>query len=216
MLSKTSILAAAALAALLAAGPAAAQRSNWYIGGGVGQAQADFVASDFSPWLETGTYTHDDNGFAAQFFGGYRFAPHVAVEFGFSYLGQYQQRFAATSGVAIYNYDASALTVAIAGNLPIAGGLSLTGRAGVGFTAANLQLTVDNGTARIPYCGGSYWYSGCTSTSANFYWGLGAQLDVSPTWGLRFDYDNFGQIGSEFESGRADIDRWSVNVLYNF
>ena len=58
------ILAAAALAALLAAGPAAAQRSNWYIGGGIGQARADFVTSDFSPWLESGTYTHDDNAFA--------------------------------------------------------------------------------------------------------------------------------------------------------
>jgi len=216
MLSKTSILAAAALAAALAAGPAAAQHSNWYMGGGVGQAKGDFVTSDFSPWLESGTYTHDDNAFAAQFFGGYRFAPHVAVEFGFSYLGQYQQRFAATSGVAIYNYDASALTVAIAGNLPIAGGFSLAGRAGMAFTAANLQLTVDNGTARIPYCGSGYWYNGCTSTSANFYWGLGAQFDVSPSWGLRLDYDNFGQVGSQYESGRADIDRWSVNVLYNF
>lgn len=217
MTTQIRILAAtAALAAALAASPAAAQNSGWYIGGGGGQARAKFATGDFSPWLESGPYSHDDNASAVQFFGGYRFAPRVAVEFSLAYLGEYQHRFDAPSGVAIYDYDASAITAAIAGNLPIAGGLSLNGRAGVAFTAANLQLRVDNRTARIPYCNNDWWYNGCTSTSVNFYWGLGAQYDFAAKWGLRLDYDNFGEVGSQFETGRADLDRWTVNVLYRF
>jgi OOP family OmpA-OmpF porin len=216
MRRRIATLAAAALAAALASGPAAAQVSGWYIGGGAGNAKADFTRSDFSPWLETGSYTADDSDFAPRFFGGFRVAPNLAVEFSIASLGRYKHRFDAPSGVAIYNYDASALTAAIAGNLPIAGGFSLSGRAGVAFTAATLALKVDNGTARIPWCDTSWWYNDCTSTKTNFYWGLGAQIDVNPRWGFRLDYDNYGELGEQFESGRAKIETWSVNALYRF
>ena len=106
--------------------------------------------------------------------------------------------------------------MAIAGNLPLGAGLSLNARAGLAFTAANLQLRVDNGTARVPDCNNTWWYSGCTSTSTNLYWGAGAQLDLTQHFGMRLDYDNYGQVGQEFETGRAKIDVWSLNVLYNF
>jgi len=216
MSRQSMVVAAAALAAALAAGPAAAQGSGWYIGGGPGQATADFVRSDFSPYLETGTYTADDSDFAPRLYGGFRIAPGLAVEFGLASLGRYRHRFDAPSGVAIYNYDASALTAAIAGNLPLAGGLSLNGRAGMAFTAATLRLRVDNGTARIPFCNNSWWYDDCTATNTNFYWGVGAQFNFSPRWGMRLDYDNYGEVGQEFETGRADIEAWSFSVLYNF
>jgi opacity protein-like surface antigen len=210
------VVAAAALAALLAAGPAAAQRTGWYIGGGPGQANADFVRSDFSPYLESGTYRADDSDFAPRIFGGIRVAPHLAIEFGLASLGGYKHRFDAPAGVAIYDYTASALTAAVMGNLPLAGGLSVNGRAGVAFTAATLRLKVDNGTARVPFCDNSWWYNDCTATNTNFYWGLGAQYDFTRNWGMRVDYDNYGEVGQEFETGRADIETWSVNVVYSF
>ena len=210
------VFAAAALAAMLAGGPAAAQGQGWYIGGGPGQAKADFVRGDFSPYLETGAYTADDSDFAPRLYGGFRLTHGLAVEFGLASLGRYRHRFDAPSGVAIYNYDASALSVAIAGNLPLAGGLSLNGRAGMAFTAATLRLRVDNGTARIPFCDNSWWYNDCTATNTNFYYGLGAQFNFSPRWGMRVDYDNYGEVGQEFETGRADITAWSFSVLYNF
>ena len=63
------ILAAAALAAALAAAPAAAQNSGWYIGGGVGEAKADFATGDFAS-LATGSYSADDSDTGLRFFGG--------------------------------------------------------------------------------------------------------------------------------------------------
>lgn len=207
------------LALLLACGPALAQGSGWYIGGGVGSTKADFVASDFTTTgLATGAYTADDDDVAGRFFAGYRLSPNLAVEFGLASLGRYKHRYnEAVNGVAVYDYDASALTVAAAASLPLAGGMSLNGRLGLAFTAAALRLRRDNGTANPPFCpDSSWWYNDCVSQRTNLYWGLGAQFDIAPRWSLRLDYDNYGEVGEEFETGRADIETVSVNFVWRF
>lgn len=205
------------LATWLACGPALAQGggTGWYIGGGVGSTKADFVRSDFTG-LATGAYSADDDEVGARFFGGYRFAPNLAVEGGLATLGSYRHRFDNAGNVAVYDYNVSALTFALAGNLPVAGGFSLNGRAGIAFTAAELDLRRNNGTANPPFCPDSWWYSDCTSRSTNFYWGVGAQFDLGARWGLRLDYDNYGEVGDEFETGRADIEQVSVNFVWRF
>jgi hypothetical protein len=204
------------LALLFACGPALAQGTSWYIGGGLGSTKAEFVRGDFSPFLESGPYTADDSDVAPRIFGGFRVAPNWALEFGLASLGRYRHRFAPASGVAVYHYDASAATVAMNANLPLAGGVSVNGRLGAAFTAASLRLAVNNGTAHVPFCSSGWWYNDCVSQSTNLYWGLGAQLDVDPRWGIRLDYDNYGEVGEEFETGRADIETVSVNFVWRF
>jgi len=205
------------LALLLACGPALAQGSGWYIGGGVGTTKADFVRSDFTTTgLATGTYSADDDSAGGRVFGGYRVAPNWAVEFGLASLGRYKHRYNNAGNVAVYDYDASALTVAAAARLPVGGVVSLNGRFGIAFTATELRLRRDNGTANPPFCPDTWWYSDCSSQSTNLYWGLGAQFDVTPRWGIRLDYDNYGEVGEEFETGRADIESVSVNFVWRF
>lgn len=214
---KPSMLAAAAFAALLLSGQVAAQNSGWYVGGGIGSNKADFVRSDFTATgLATGTYTADGDDVGGRVFGGFRVAPNWAVELGLASLGRYQHRYNNAGNVAVYDYDASALTVAAAANLPLAGGMSVNGRLGIAYTGARLRLRRDNGTANPPFCADSWWYSGCTSQTTNLYWGLGAQFDISPRWGVRLDYDNYGEVGEEFETGRADIEQVSVNFVWRF
>jgi OOP family OmpA-OmpF porin len=203
------------LALLFVCGPALAQGTGWYIGGGLGSARADFVRGDFAGFA-TGTYSADDDDIAGRVFGGYRVAPNWALEFGIASLGRYKHRYNNAGNVAVYDYEASALTVAAAANLPLAGGLSLNGRFGVAFAAAQLTLKVDNTTATPPFCPDSWWYSDCASQSTNLYWGLGAQFDIDPRWGIRLDYDNYGEVGEEFETGRADIEVVSVNFVWRF
>lgn len=212
---KSSTLAAAALAVLLLSGHAAAQNSGWYIGGGPGTAKASFERGDFAG-LETGAYTVDDTDVAPRLFGGFRVAPNLALEFGIASLGRYKHRFAAGSGTAVYHYDASAATMAMSANLPLAAGVSVNGRLGAAFTSASLRLAVDNGTATIPSCNNGWWYDECTSSKTNLFWGLGAQFDINPRWGIRLDYDNYGKVGEEFESGRAKIETLSANVVFRF
>jgi len=212
---KATLLAAAALAALLAAGPAAAQNSGWYLGGGLGNAKADFTRSDFSA-LAAGTYSVDDTDTASRIFGGYRIAPNWAVEFGLASLGRYKHRYVGGSGTAVYTYDASAATVAMAANLPLAGGVSVNGRAGAAFTGARMQGPSTTGSITTSSTCFSVFFDDCTSTNTNFYWGLGVQFDINPRWGMRLDYDNYGEVGEQFETGRAKIDAWSANVLFRF
>ena len=37
-----------------------------------------------------------------------------------------------------------------------------------------------------------------------------------PRFGIRLDYDNYGKVGQEFETGRAKIEALSANVLFRF
>jgi OOP family OmpA-OmpF porin len=204
------------LAALLfASGPALAQNSNWYIGGGLGSTKADFASGDFAGFA-TGTRTADDDDVGSRFFGGYRLSPNLALEGGLAFLGSYKQRYNNGGNIAVYDYNASALTVALAGRVPVATGFSLNGRVGVAFTAAEMRLRRDDGNATPPFCPDSWWYSNCSSRSTNLYWGLGAQFDVSPRWGIRLDYDNYGEVGEQFETGRADIEQVSLNFVWRF
>lgn len=201
----------------LACGPALAQDTGWYVGGGIGSAKADFVRGDFTSLAPGAVYSADDDDFAGRLLGGYRVAPNVAVEFGLASLGSYRHRYTQGTSTAVVDYDASALTVAAAGNLPLSGGFSLNGRVGIAFTYAELrERRNDGGIANIPYCPDSWWYSDCTSRSTNLYWGLGAQFDINRNWGIRVDYDNYGEVGEEFETGRADIETMSVNFIWRF
>lgn len=204
------------LALLFACGPALAQGTGWYIGGGPGSTKADFVSGDFDGTIATGTRASDDDDVGSRFFGGYRLSPNLAVEGGLAFLGSYKHRYNDGGNIAVYDYNASALTIALAGNLPVAGGLSLNGRVGVAFTGAELRLRRDDVNANPPFCPDSWWYSDCASQSTNFYWGLGAQFDVDRRWGIRLDYDNYGEVGEEFETGRADIETVSVNFVWRF
>jgi OmpA-OmpF porin, OOP family len=202
----------------LACAPALAQNTGWYVGGGIVSTKADFVRDDFTA-LAPGatTYTADDDDIGGRVFGGYRVSPNFAVEFGISSLGRYRHRYTQGTDIAVVDYDASALTVAAAGNLPVAGGFSLNGRVGLAFTAAELRLRRDDGNiTNLPFCPDSWWYSDCTSRSTNLYWGIGAQFDISRSWGIRLDYDNYGEVGEEFETGRADIETTSVSFIWRF
>jgi OOP family OmpA-OmpF porin len=205
-----------AIVALLASGQAAAQTSGWYIGGGPGATNAKFERGDFTG-LAAGTYSVDDSDVAPRVFGGYRVAPNWAVEFGIAALGSYKHRFNAGTGTALYRYDVSAATVAMAAQLPLGGGVSLNGRLGAAFTGTRLRGPTETGTITTtpPSCASTF-FDDCTSTKTNFLWGLGVQFDINPRWGMRLDYDNYGEVGEEFETGRAKIEALSANVLFRF
>lgn len=218
MTLKTPVLAAAALAALLAGSPAAAQQSGWYLGGGPSASKADFEPAYFDALVPGAARSADDTDVAPRVFGGYRLTRNWGVEFGVTILGRFKQRYnAGASGTAVFNWDASAATAAMAGSLPLGGGVSLNGRLGVAFTAARIELSSATGTVATNLIASGWgFFSDRTAGESNVYWGLGAQYDIDPRWGVRVDYDNYGKVGDPIETGRAKIDAWSANVLFRF
>ncbi|MGH8688675.1 MAG: outer membrane beta-barrel protein [Burkholderiales bacterium] len=211
-------LAAAALAALAVAVPAAAQNSGWYIGGGIGESHADFERADFASLTNLPYTSADSSSTGAKIFGGYRLSPNVGVEFGFATLGQFKHRYG-TSGAsnATFNYDANALSVGVVGVLPLgSSGVSLMARGGAALMYTRLSAASTQGVVfSTRFCSTTY-SDDCVSTKLNLTWGVGAQFDINPRWGLRFDYDDYGKAGDEFETGRATLDLWSMNVLFRF
>jgi hypothetical protein len=84
------------------------------------------------------------------------------------------------------------------------------------FTGTELDLRPDDGNASPPFCPDAWWHSDCASQSTSAYWGVGAQFDFDRRWGIRVDYDNYGEVGEEFETGRARIEQYSINFLWRF
>ena len=211
-------LAAAALAAIGFAGPAAAQNSGWYIGGGIGESSASFESADFAGLTNAPFSGTDSSTTGAKIFGGYSLSPNVGVEFGYAAIGRFKLRYGSAGGAnASFNYDASALTVGVVGTLPLgSSGVSLMARGGAAFTLTQLSFASSQGGVHpTQYCSTSYGDS-CVSTKVNLSWGASAQFNVNPRWGLRVDYDDYGKAGDEFETGRASLDMWSMNVLFRF
>jgi len=218
MILQRIAIAAAALAALALAGPAAAQNSGWYVGGGIGEAHANFETADFAGLTNVPFTGVDDNNTGGKAFGGYRLSPNVAVEFGLAALGRYKLRYGTAGGSnASFNYDASALTAGVVGILPLGGsGVSLMARGGAALTLTKLSFVSAQGPVySTRFCSTTY-SDDCVSMKMNLTWGVSAQFDVNPRWGLRFDYDDYGKAGDEFETGRASLDMWSMNVLFRF
>jgi opacity protein-like surface antigen len=215
---KTPVLAAAALAALIAGGPAAAQNSGWYLGGGPSASKADFEPAYFDALVPGATRSSDDADVAPRVFGGYRISSNWGVEFGLTVLGRFKHRYnAGASGNAVFNWDASAATAALAGSLPLGAGLSLNGRLGVALTAARIELSSATGTVATNLIASGWgFFSDRTAGESNLYWGAGVQYDINPRWGVRLDYDNYGKVGDTIETGRAKMDAWSANVLFRF
>jgi len=218
MIPQRIAIAAAALAALAFAGPAAAQNSGWYLGGGIGEARADFDSADFASLTNVPYTGSDDSSTGGKIFGGYRISRNVGVEFGFAALGRFKHRYGSAGGAnATFNYDASALTVGAVGVLPLgSSGVSLMARGGAALILTRLSLASTQGGAfSTRFCSTTY-SDDCVSTKVNLTWGVSGQFDISPRWGLRFDYDDYGKAGDEFETGRASLDMWSMNVLFRF
>jgi hypothetical protein len=53
-------------------------------------------------------------------------------------------------------------------------------------------------------------------TKSSAYWAVGAQYDLNSRYGVRLEYENFGKLGNEDDTGRAKADLFSVNAVVRF
>jgi hypothetical protein len=45
-------------------------------------------------------------------------------------------------------------------------------------------------------------------------WGVGAQWRAFDRWSVRLDYHRFEDVGSSNRTGEADIELWSLGILF--
>jgi OmpA-OmpF porin, OOP family len=216
-MKKLSRLIAVALA--LAAGPALAQNAQTqtgvYLIGGIGQSMADFNSADY-PTEDGFERRIDDKDTSWNIGVGYRFHRYVAVELGYANLGEFNVGYTGTGAfageTANFAYEVSAWKLAAAGIYPINEQFSLIGKLGVALSKAEVRATESDGV--ITETGSA------SKSRSSLLWGLGAQYDFNRSFGVRAEYENYGNVGSEATddagTGRAKVSAFSLNVVYRF
>jgi OOP family OmpA-OmpF porin len=184
------------IAALLVAIPASAQNlGGFYLGGGIGQSDA----KDGCDGISGPGVSCDSEDTAWRLFGGYQLNTNLALELGYTDLGEVS----ATGPGGSASAEATALEFSALGMFPIAEGFSLYGKAGV------YRGEVDS-RASIAGLSGS-----ASEDNTDFTLGAGVQFDMTRNIALRGEWQRYMDMGGE-ETGESDVDLLSVNVLYRF
>ncbi len=178
---------AAALLCAAAAAPALAQNNGHWYG-----------ALDFGT-LNMKNSDYPDPG-SVTLSAGYRFNRNVAAEGGITGYGDSTITTSTGSSTARQG-DMRFLAV---GFIPLGENFELFGKAGLGFHSVRMLGT------------GAYATTDSPHTTMNLVVGLGAQVNFTPKFGMRFQYEALGKAKSSETDPGADISRVSVGGVLNF
>jgi len=195
------ILIAAAVAGAFVAAPASAQ---WYVGGGVGSAQAKLGA--YSPAAGVSANGNSSRDTSWKIYGGYQFTPNWGVELQYTDLGRYNYTVSAAGSSGNGTYKADQWGIAGTGTLPLANNFSLFGK--LGFSANHVSassVTVAGVTAQ-PSSG----------NKTDLLAGVGVNYSFTKNWAVRFEYENFGKLSNVQNGGSIKGDNWALTAKYSF
>ena len=194
---RTSIAALMAASGIVVSSASFAQGkpaadTGFYIGAAVGQSTTDCGTSGASC---------DDEDTAYKIFGGYKFNRNLAVEGGYTPLGEST----ASVGSANIKSEATAWDLVGVGSIPLGNNFSIFGKLGV----YSGELEVSSNIAGV---------SG-KKTTTDLTYGAGVQFDFARNLGVRAEWQRYQ--GLEFPStastsGDTDVDVMSVGLLFTF
>ncbi|BAU46733.1 outer membrane protein A [Sulfurifustis variabilis] len=199
VLSRIFVVIAVAIVATTTV--AAAESPDWYAGLGFGQTKAQDIVCDLDI-----TCSADDTDTGWKVFGGYRFSPNAAIEFGYVDLGEVTfEGEDSFLGVTKLSIEAQGFNAALTGFLPVGGSTSLMGKIGL------FRWDVD---ARAS---ASFFGSGSESeTGIDLMFGFGVSVDVTRNAAVRLEWERFGNVGDENVTGESDVDLLSASFAYRF
>ena len=198
-----------ATALLLAAAPAHAADSGFYLGAGVGQMSTE-VDDVFGSGFD---FDEDDVGF--KLFGGYRFLPWLSVEGMFVDGGNPEFRAAAGDETVKLGIEVRSLVAAAVFALPIGERAELFVKPGVAYWESTTVLGFSSPAF-------SDRFDDDDSGSA-FFLGAGGGLEITENLGVRLEYEWF-EVAPEWDSDEEEfIDELeasagflSLSFLYRF
>jgi OOP family OmpA-OmpF porin len=234
--------AIAAFAALgLAAVPAFAADTGFYVGASIGQSSFDVSKSDADDLMieafelagdalgigvgyDIESSDLDDSDTAYSLFVGYRFLPYLAVEGAWLDLGEAQYK---SSGMVTVFDSVESMTADAATELnwsssgpvlsalaiwPISDRWEVFGRLGAYFADTELKFSLAIPDPTEPFSEG---FSDSDSTT-EFIWGLGVDFIFLEKFAARLEYQMIPDVGDENVTGEADVDLITLGVLYKF
>lgn len=213
---KAHICAVAATLAL-ATNFAFAQQAGPYLGASFGQTRVDIDEAEIDRDLRSFGFTtsgvrsdETDTGF--KIFGGYRFARNFALEAAYLKLGEVSANTTITNVAPPANVTATfsweyGLSVDAIGIVPIGDQFDLFAKAGGYMVKTKLKVDVQ---------GRSSASSSETDTNTGFTYGIGAQYTFTPNFGIRAEWQQFKEVGTDKTGGSGDVNLLSVGILYRF
>lgn len=146
---------------------------------------------------------------------GYNFTPNVAVEAGYSIIGDSTLNSSAVIGglsaTGSETLKASSFQVAAVGTMPINAQFDVFGKLGLASNKADYSCSGSVAGIAIT----------CTPASASktsVMFGVGAKYNIDKNWGVRVQYENYGKV--DFTTGGTaqsfKFSALSVGGVYNF
>jgi len=183
--------------------PAVAQMpalTGFYVGGGIGLAEARSICN--TNWLPAGTTLggcdKKDQGW--KIYGGYQFTPHWGAEVGYLDFGK--QRWGVAVGGAVQataEAEATAWQFVGTGTLPIVPGFGIIGKLGLYRSDIDVR-------------GGGFSANG---SSTDYTLGVGGQWNWGRNLSMRVEWERFNNGGNN-TTGHSDFDMLSVSAMFRF
>ena len=193
-------VAAAALAILIAT-PAWSQDAGFYLGASIGQSKAKDTCDD------SGAFSCDDTDTAWKIFAGYQFNRHLAVEAGYTDLGEVSLSAASATSSVRGTIELSAFELMAVGSFPVADRFSLYGKLVLYRAETEQKLQVTLGTLTVS--------DNKTEKNADLTFAFGARFDITRNLGVRAEWQRYLDVGGG-EIGEDDVDVLSVGLLFRF
>ena len=134
----------------------------------------------------------DDKDTAWRLLGGFQLGRIFGVELGYHDLGE-----VSAPGIGLESTVWELVGIA---RLPLANAFSLYGKAGAY-------------RAKVEGTGG---LSGLDETNNDLTFGVGVQFDISPSLGLRGEWQRYRDMGGDDVGGESDVDVLSIGLVFGF
>lgn len=194
-----------ALAIVLATLAAPTFAQGGYAGLGFGQSSVDIEVDTSLSSLAGVTTTVEDSDTSFKLFAGYNFNDNFGVEVAYQNLGEMSVRYEDSVDFILDTWEASALSVAGIGYLPINESASVFGK----FGLARWDLDAAE-TSSIPGVAG-----GVSESGIDPLFGLGFQYTVGNV-ALRAEYERYMSLGDAQTTGESDVDVIGVSAALRF
>ena len=210
-IKRSSLMAAVALTAMTSS-LAMADDAGWYMGGNLGQSNAEIDEARISrSMMDEGftlnSFNADNSDKGYKLYGGYQFNQHLALEGGYFDLGEFN--FNATTipeGTLAGSINLRGINLDLVGFLPVTEKLSAFARAGVNYAEAKDAFS-GSGSVNIVD-------PNPRKKAANLKAGLGLQYAFNDSVAMRLEAERY-RI-DDAVGNKGDVDLISAGVVYRF
>jgi OOP family OmpA-OmpF porin len=144
--------------------------------------------------------------------GGYRFNQIIGVEAGFLFSGDSTIKSSYSSYTITEKLRASVLHVAVVGTFPLGSKFDVVAKLGAANTKLDYEATINNGYSFAPG-----FVSSASASKTNLLLGLGGLYNITPHFGIRAEYQDFGKVKLDVASAQdIGVRAFSIGMLYSF